>query len=85
MRANEGNIAMTAARPRRRPQAGLAIIACLHSSLMLGWPAAAQTVPRRDDRLRMVGGTGMTGAMLGCKISKTETRAKELEERYQAN
>jgi uncharacterized protein YecT (DUF1311 family) len=29
------------------------------------------------------GGTGMTGAMLGCKISKTETRTKELEERYE--
>jgi uncharacterized protein YecT (DUF1311 family) len=31
------------------------------------------------------GGTGMTGAMLGCKISKTETRTKELEVRYQEN
>ncbi len=27
------------------------------------------------------GGTGATGAMLGCKITKTEIRTKELEER----
>lgn len=27
------------------------------------------------------GGTGMTGAMLGCKINKTNGRTKELEER----
>ena len=26
------------------------------------------------------GGTGMTGAMLGCKLAKTEIRTKELEE-----
>jgi uncharacterized protein YecT (DUF1311 family) len=31
------------------------------------------------------GGTGMTGAMLGCKISKTEARTKELEDRYSEN
>jgi uncharacterized protein YecT (DUF1311 family) len=28
------------------------------------------------------GGTGMTGAALGCMTSKTEARTKELEERY---
>jgi len=31
------------------------------------------------------GGTGMGGAMLGCKISKTEARTKELDERYSGN
>lgn len=28
------------------------------------------------------GGTGMTGAMLGCKIEKTTARTKEFQERY---
>lgn len=31
------------------------------------------------------GGTGMTGAMLGCRMSKTLARTKDLEERYLEN
>jgi uncharacterized protein YecT (DUF1311 family) len=31
------------------------------------------------------GGTGKTGAMLGCKISKSHTRTKVLEERNRGN
>jgi hypothetical protein len=45
---NERKIALIASSLRRRPQAGLAIIACLITSLATGIPAAAQKAPKID-------------------------------------
>ena len=60
------------------------------------WEAALRESQRRWMRFRDIdcgevigfewlGATGMTAATLGCKITKTETRANELEERYPAS
>lgn len=60
------------------------------------WENALREAQRRWIRFRdldcgevigfeWLGGTGMTAAMLGCKLTKTEARTAELEERYAGN
>jgi uncharacterized protein YecT (DUF1311 family) len=60
------------------------------------WTAAVREAQRRWIAFRdqdcgevtgyeWAGGTGMTGAMLGCRLSKTEARTKELDERMPEN
>jgi uncharacterized protein YecT (DUF1311 family) len=60
------------------------------------WEAALRESQRRWMRFRDIdcgevigfewlGGTGMAAASLGCKLTKTEARAAELEERYAGN